>query len=289
MEREAMSGFAEEKRESTCGFAEGKRESGREKIRELLEDFLQPGFLSAVASGSVSADKMKKLKLRPVLAGGRVRYQAEKWIGNQVFHENMDREAMISFLEELMGPVFRQLQLESEEKSGSLLVSKKGKATIHVRKKTTPSKAGGKAGADLSGEALRQAWQQGISHNRKKNYILEEGIPVPFLVELGVQTADGQVVHAKYDKFRQINRFLEFIEDVLPKLDRDRESVILDFGCGKSYLTFAMYYYLKELKGISGADHRAGFKSGCDPPLQRAGGSLRVWRAVFLDGRYCFL
>ena len=113
-----------------------------EKIRELLEDFLQPGFLSAVASGSVSADKMKKLKLRPVLAGGRVRYQAEKWIGNQVFHENMDREAMISFLEELMGPVFRQLQLESEEKSGSLLVSKKGKATIHVRKKTTPSKAG---------------------------------------------------------------------------------------------------------------------------------------------------
>lgn len=86
MEREAMSGFAEE-----------KRESGREKIRELLEDFLQPGFLSAVASGSVSADKMKKLKLRPVLAGGRIRYQAEKWIGNQVFHENMDREAMFPF------------------------------------------------------------------------------------------------------------------------------------------------------------------------------------------------
>ena len=75
---------------------------------------------------------------------------------------------MISFLEELMGPVFRQLQLESEEKSGSLLVSKKGKATIHVRKKTTPSKAGGKAGADLSGEALRQAWQQGISPQSKE-------------------------------------------------------------------------------------------------------------------------
>ena len=286
MEREAMSGFAEEKRESTCGFAEGKRESacgfaegkresGREKIRELLEDFLQPGFLSAVASGSVSADKMKKLKLRPVLAGGRVRYQAEKWIGNQVFHENMDREAMISFLEELMGPVFRQLQLESEEKSGSLLVSKKGKATIHVRKKTTPSKAGGKAGADLSGEALRQAWQQGISHNRKKNYILEEGIPVPFLVELGVQTADGQVVHAKYDKFRQINRFLEFIEDVLPKLDRDRESVILDFGCGKSYLTFAMYYYLKELKGypvrIIGLDLKADVIRRCSELAVRCG------------------
>ena len=129
--------------------------------------------------------------------------------------------------------------------------------------------------ADLSGEALRKAWQQGLSHNRKKNYILEEGIPVPFLVELGVQTADGQVVHAKYDKFRQINRFLEFIEDVLPKLDRDRESVILDFGCGKSYLTFAMYYYLKELKGypvrIIGLDLKADVIRRCSELAVRCG------------------
>ena len=186
----------------------------------------------------------------------------------------------------MMGPVFRQLQLESEEKSGSLLVSKKGKATIHVRKKTTPSKAGGKAGADLSGEALRQAWQQGISHNRKKNYILEEGIPVPFLVELGVQTADGQVVHAKYDKFRQINRFLEFIEDVLPKLDRDRESVILDFGCGKSYLTFAMYYYLKELKGypvrIIGLDLKADVIRRCSELRFAAGTTLCLFQQAIL-------
>ena len=72
---------------------------------------------------------------------------------------------------------------------------------------------------------------------------------MPFLVDLGVQTKDGKIVHARYDKFRQINRFLEFIEDVLPKLDKNRENVILDFGCGKSYLTFAMYYYLKELRG----------------------------------------
>ena len=87
-----------------------------------------------------------------------------------------------------------------------------------------------------------------LSHNRKKHYILEEGIPVPFLVDLGVMTGEGKIVRTKTDKFRQINRFLEFIEDILPQLDRGRELTILDFGCGKSYLTFAMYYYLHELK-----------------------------------------
>jgi SAM-dependent methyltransferase len=87
-----------------------------------------------------------------------------------------------------------------------------------------------------------------LSHNRSKKYILEEGIPVPFLQDLGVMTKDGKIVHSRFDKFRQINRFLEFIEDILPKLEKDREITILDFGCGKSYLTFAMYYYLHVLK-----------------------------------------
>ena len=88
-----------------------------------------------------------------------------------------------------------------------------------------------------------------LSHNRKKKYILEEGIVVPFLQDLGVMTQDGKIVRTKMDKFRQINRFLEFVEDILPQLDKDRELTLLDFGCGKSYLTFAMYYYLHELKG----------------------------------------
>ena len=86
------------------------------------------------------------------------------------------------------------------------------------------------------------------AHNRVKQYILKEGVPVPFLIDLGVMNEQGKIIHARYDKFRQINRFLEFIEDILPRLSRDREITILDFGCGKSYLTFAMYYYLHELK-----------------------------------------
>ena len=90
-----------------------------------------------------------------------------------------------------------------------------------------------------------------MSHNRTKTYILKEGEKVDFLVDLGVMTKEGAIVRTRYDKFRQINRFLEFIEDILPQLDKDKEQTIIDFGCGKSYLTFAMYYYLKVLKGYN--------------------------------------
>ena len=96
---------------------------------------------------------------------------------------------------------------------------------------------------------LAENFRQFQAHNRVKQYILKEGVPVPFLIDLGVMNEQGKIIHARYDKFRQINRFLEFIEDILPRLSRDREITILDFGCGKSYLTFAMYYYLRELKG----------------------------------------
>ncbi len=106
-----------------------------------------------------------------------------------------------------------------------------------------------------------------LSHNRKKHYLLEEGIPVPFLVQLGVMTPDGRVVKARYDKFRQINRYLEFVEDILPSLPRGREISIIDFGCGKSYLTFALYYYLHEKQGydvhITGLDLKEDVIAEC--------------------------
>ena len=106
-----------------------------------------------------------------------------------------------------------------------------------------------------------------LSHNRKKHYLLEEGIPVPFLVQLGVMTPDGRVVKARYDKFRQINRYLEFVEDILPSLPKGREISIIDFGCGKSYLTFALYYYLHEKQGydvhITGLDLKEDVITEC--------------------------
>lgn len=87
-----------------------------------------------------------------------------------------------------------------------------------------------------------------MEHNREKHYILKEGIPVPFLIDLGVQTPEGKIVHARYDKFKQINRYLEFVEDILPTLQKKGTVHIIDFGCGKSYLTFALYYYRMSLR-----------------------------------------
>ena len=113
------------------------------------------------------------------------------------------------------------------------------------------------------------------SHNRQKRYILQEGIPVDFLVDLGVMTPEGKVIRSRYDKFRQINRFLEFIEDILPQLPKDRQVHIIDFGCGKSYLTFAMYYYLKQLQGydiaITGLDLKKDVIEKCNALACRYG------------------
>lgn len=114
-----------------------------------------------------------------------------------------------------------------------------------------------------------------LSHDRSKQYILKEGEPVDFLVDLGVQTPDGRVVKARYDKFRQINRYLEFIEDILDKLPENRTIRIIDFGCGKSYLTFAMYYYLKIMQGrdiaVTGLDLKEDVIRRCNALAEKLG------------------
>lgn len=230
----------------------------KKEIRAVFEQFLNGSLRQIVLSGQTEKNDFLKVRLRPVLVGGQQKFQAEELRGKQAFHKNLDANGAADYLTGLMGEQFKQAQLDGAEAEGSVLVSKKGKAAIRVKKKSVPKAEG----------TLKAAWQTAISHNRKKQYILEEGIPVPFLMDLGVQTKEGQIVHARYDKFRQINRFLEFIEDVLPKLDKNRENTIIDFGCGKSYLTFAMYYYLKELKGYSvkiiGLDLKADVIEKCN-------------------------
>ena len=216
----------------------------KNEIRELFERFVMEQPLSAVLSGQQEKNDFLKVKVRPILSGGKVLIQAEEFRGKQAFHKNLDLKEAPAYLTDLMEHSFKQAQVETEGWSGQLLVSKKGKASVKIKRKAETRKNVSTQSSDLE-----VAWKKGISHNRKKRYILEEGIAVPFLVDLGVQTKEGKIVNSRYDKFRQINRFLEFIEDILPKLDKSRENVILDFGCGKSYLTFAMYYYLKELKG----------------------------------------
>ena len=237
----------------------------KNEIRELFERFVMEQPLSAVLSGQQEKNDFLKVKVRPILSGGKVLIQAEEFRGKQAFHKNLELKEASSYLTDLMEHSFKQAQVETEGWTGQMLVSKKGKASVKVKKKTET----------VQNSALEAAWKKGLSHNRKKRYIIEEGTAVPFLVDLGVQTKEGKIVNSRYDKFRQINRFLEFIEDILPKLDKSRENVILDFGCGKSYLTFAMYHYLKELKGypvrIIGLDLKDDVIKKCNDLARRYG------------------
>lgn len=201
-----------------------------DELRVLLQENLNTEFLSAVLSNPRIKDGTEKVKVRPLLKKGTLFFQVETFRNRQAFHENLTAPQACEALARQMENM-KQMQLETQKNHYTVLVSKKGKVT--VKKKAQTGK-------------IRPAE---LSHDRKKHYILEEGTAVPFLVDLGVMTKEGKIVHARYDKFRQINRFLEFIEDILPRLERGRELTILDFGCGKSYLTFAMYYYLHELKG----------------------------------------
>ena len=200
-----------------------------EEIIQFLAGILNREFIRAVFSNPRVKDNVVKAKLRPMEQKGELLFQLESFTKTQVFHKNLTVEETKDELAKLLEE-FRQVQVETVSEDITVLISKKGKATIKRKRKKVQAKA-----ADLS-------------HNRKKKYILEEGIVVPFLQDLGVMTQDGKIVRTKMDKFRQINRFLEFVEDILPQLDKDRELTLLDFGCGKSYLTFAMYYYLHELK-----------------------------------------
>lgn len=202
------------------------------EIRELLEQTIGEKLYQIILSNPKQREKIEKVKVRPVMLKDGLFFQETAYIGNQVFHTNFDREALNNRVTEYLKEDFRQCEIETTDQKATVLISKKGKATVNVRQTAEKEK------------------EIDLSHNRVKKYILEEGCPVPFLIDLGVQTKDGRIIRARYDKFKQINRFLEFIEDILPTLPKDREIRIIDFGCGKSYLTFAIYYYLRELQGL---------------------------------------
>ena len=203
-----------------------------EELKALLEKYLNKDLLRIVISGARGATDLTRISIRPVLLKERLLFQAELLQGTKAYHENLGKVEAADRITKWMAGSFRQIQLTGRYCMATALVSKKGKVTIKEKRQSK----------GVKGPTL--------AHNKKKQYLLEEGRPIDFLVDLGVMTAEGKVVHARYDKFRQINRFLEFIEDVLPALPKDREVVILDFGCGKSYLTFAMYYYLNVCQGL---------------------------------------
>lgn len=202
-----------------------------EELKYLLDTILDEELLQIIMSGARHSEAPLKIKIRPLCGRGGLVFQAASWDGKKEFHKNYKKDGLVPVLLAWMSRDYKQMQAKTTQSDLSVLVSKKGKVTVKRR------------------QLAQKKERADLSHNRTKQYLLPEGKAVPFLVRLGVMTPEGKVVRAKYDKFRQINRFLEFVEDICPALDTGRELTMIDFGCGKSYLTFAIYYYLHELKG----------------------------------------
>ena len=236
------------------------------KIKEL-QNLISSGLIDLTISNPEKSETLSKIKVRQMELKGELCYQIEEFTKTQAFHKNVSLKELQEIFPSYFEGRFRQAQLRTETEEVQILVSKKGAISI-LRKKT-------------KAPAFKP---MPLAHNRTKNYILNEGTPVPFLVELGVMTKDGTVTKPKYDKFRQINRFLEFVQDILPALPKNRTITILDFGCGKSYLTFAIYHFLKVLHGLDirilGLDLKKDVIANCNRLAQKLGYS----ELTFLHG-----
>lgn len=248
---------------------------GKETLESMLDLFANEWLMQMVISNPVNREKIQKVKIRPTLLKNAVVFQAEELVGTQAFHKNLTVQELKEYVRGRLEADFRQAEVLSELGSATVLVSKKGTMTVKVKRIGSGEKP---VMTNRTGSEVKQPRTEApdlLQHNRQKKYVLKEGSPVPFLTDLGVMTAEGAVVRTKYDKFRQINRFLEFIEDILPKLDKGRENTIIDFGCGKSYLTFAMYYYLHVLKGypirVIGLDLKRDVIARCNQLAERYG------------------
>ena len=236
-------------------------------IEELLEQCIQKNLIDLTISGlkKKNEELPVKIKVRPVAMKDNIEYQVSEFIGRKVFHKNYKKDELKKKITDWMQEDYKQAQFTMTDATAQIL-SGKHSQTVKYKK------------------CKEVRVQRDLSHNRTKRYILPEGTPVGFLIDLGVMTKEGKIVRQKYDKYRQINRFLEFIRDVSDKLPKDKELTIVDFGCGKSYLTFAMYYYLKIMNGyrvrMIGLDLKSDVIQHCNELAKRFG----YEELTFLEG-----
>lgn len=183
-------------------------------------------------------------------------YQASKYTEKQVFHENLSVQQTIDLCSAMLEKDFKQLNGFSKSHEYMVMISKKGKASFKTK------------------QISKDLTQTSTQHNRQKNYLIKEGTVVPPLVDMGIFTKEGKVVQSMYDKFKQINRFIEIIDDSVKELKQDTVNII-DFGCGKSYLTFIVYYYFTELRSqkvnIVGLDLKEDVIKKCNAAAKRYG------------------
>lgn len=233
-----------------------------DKMRKIVGQMLNGDLEQMILSNSKDTARASKVKIRPVLIKNELLFQETLYRGTQVFHENFSKDQMEERILSNMEQLFGQAQFKGRSEDGligegTILVSKKGTVTIKTKK------------------ATEKKDNSELTHNRTKQYILQDGAPIDFLVGLGVMTPEGMVKKERYDKFRQINRYLEFIQDVIKELQGEETVRIIDFGCGKSYLTFAMYYYLHEMQhlnvDITGLDLKKDVIEHCNALAEKLG------------------
>ena len=215
-----------------------------------------PALTKAVFSQPIDKTADARLTVRPLTLRGERRYQVERQRGAQAFHENLDGEGLLRLCREELDGRYRQ----------ALLVTQEGSAQYSLKTNGRYKRSGGGAAVPRPAAAA--------GHDRAKSYLLAEGEDVPALVDLGVFTPEFKIVKARYDKYRQINRFLELIDQAFADSQRD-EITILDFGCGKSYLTFILYYYFSVKRGmkvtIIGYDLKADVVERCGQIAEKYG------------------
>ncbi len=225
-------------------------------MEEILKEIENTLPLLTVLSAPQKKDPSLpgKISIRKKEEEDKIRFFAEEFIGKKAFHKTLSQEELFPYIKEkMLLSSFRQAGLFTEEKEISFRISKKGKILKNINTKNGTKEAA-------------------PSHNREKQYLIRPGDKVPFLVDLGVFTKDFKPVAAKYDKFRQINRFIEIVDHAFSDYDKDEIS-ILDFGCGKSYLTFFLYHYFAVIKGkrvhITGYDLKEDVVENCNALSQK--------------------
>ncbi len=218
---------------------------------------------------------LKKV-IRRVRIKGQDVLQCESFTGKQAFHSVVEEGELCAFLSGELTCRFRQLDGFMTDRQFSVKLSKKNRV-LYTEKKLGKEEP---------------APEKVLSQNREKNYILEKGTYVPALFELGVMTEDGKIKNSGFDKFRQINRFVELVDDAVKDYDGDILNVI-DFGCGKSYLTFVLYHYLTKIRGIKahivGLDLKADVIEKCNRTAEKYGydglhffcGDIKDYKADF--------
>ncbi|MGN0368208.1 MAG: class I SAM-dependent methyltransferase [Wujia sp.] len=229
-------------------------------IKEEIQDSLE-GAVRVLFSAPVASSKYRKVEALLRNIKGKELYHFSCYTEKQVFQNNVEPRALCDAIAQYFPEGFRQLHIYTEDMEYSFKITKKGRFLKHV----------GKRPKDMKVITTKEN-QQG--QNRKKHYLLQEGTVIAPLVDMGVFTKEGKVVASMYDKFKQINRFVELVDDILK--DETKQTLnIIDFGCGKSYLTFILYYYLVEIKGravnIIGLDLKEDIIEKCNLAAKKYG------------------